>query len=48
MIILELKALFLAIKAFHSHLQNKRVLVASDNATVASYLKKQGGGEPAP
>ena len=41
--ILELKAVFLAITSFHTHLMNKRVLVASDNATVVSYLNKQGG-----
>ena len=40
--ILELKAVFLAIKAFQTHLLNKRVLVASDNATVVSYLNKRG------
>ena len=41
--ILELKAVFLAIKSFQTHLLNKRVLVASDNATVVFYLNKQGG-----
>ena len=41
--ILELKAVFLAIRSFQTHLMNKRVLVASDNATVVSYLNKQGG-----
>ena len=40
--ILELKAVFLA-KAFQTCLQNKRVLVTSDNATVVSYLNKQRG-----
>ena len=30
-------------KVFQTHLMNKRVLVASDNATVVSYLNKQGG-----
>ena len=40
--VLELKAVFLAIRSFQSHLVNKRVLVASDNATVVSYLNKQG------
>ena len=39
--ILELKAVFLAMKTFQMHLQNKRVLVLSDNATVVSYLNKQ-------
>ena len=41
--IMELKALFLAIRSFQIHLMNKRVLVASDSATVVSYLNKQGG-----
>ena len=41
--ILELKAVFLAIRSFQTHLMNKRVLVASDYATVVSYLNKQGG-----
>ena len=38
--VLELKTVFLAIKAFLTHLQNKRVLIASDNATVVMYLNK--------
>ena len=42
--ILELKAEFLAIRSFQTHLLNQRVLVASDNATVVAYLNKQGGG----
>ena len=33
----ELKALFLVIRSFQSHLENKGVLVASDNATVLSF-----------
>ena len=41
--ILELKAVFLAIRSFQTHLMNKRVLVASDYATIVSYLNKQGG-----
>ena len=41
--ILELKAVFLAINSFQTHLLNMRVLVVSDNATVVSYLNKQGG-----
>ena len=41
--VLELKAVFLAIRSFQSHLLNKRVLGASDNVTVVSYLNKQGG-----
>ena len=43
--ILELKAEFLAIRSFQTHLLNQRVLVASDNATVVAYLNKQGGGD---
>ena len=39
-----LKAVCLALKALQSDLQNKRVLFASNNATVVSYLNKQGGG----
>ena len=38
----KLKVVLLAIKSFQTHLVNKRVLVASDNATVVSYLNKQG------
>ena len=38
----ELKAVFFAIKSCQTHLQNKRVLVASDNATIVSYLNKEG------
>ena len=41
--VLELKAVVLAIRSFQTHLMNKRVLVASDIATVVSYLNKQGG-----
>ena len=41
--ILELKAVFLAIRSFQTHLVSKRALVASDNATAVSYLNKQGG-----
>ena len=41
--ILELKAVFLAIRSFQSHLLKKKVLVASDNSTVVAYLNKQGG-----
>ena len=39
--ILELKAVFLPIRSFQTRVMNKRVLVASDNATVVSYLNKQ-------
>ena len=41
--VLELKAVYLAIRSFQSHLMIKKVLVASDNATVVSYLNKQAG-----
>ena len=41
--ILELKAVISAIRSFQTHLMDKRVLVASGNATVVSYLNKQGG-----
>ena len=42
--IVEWKTLFLAIKSFQTYLLNKRVLVASGNATVVSYLNKRGVG----
>ena len=41
--ILELKAVFLALKSFQNKILDKRVLIATDNATVVSYLNKQGG-----
>ena len=41
--VLELKAVFLALKNFQDFIQNKRLLIATDNATVVSYLNKQGG-----
>ena len=41
--VLELKAVFRALKSFQNSVQNKRILIASDNATVVSYLNKQGG-----
>ena len=41
--VLELKAVFLALKSFQNKILNKRILIASDNATVVSYLNKQGG-----
>ena len=44
--IFELKAVFLAMSSFQKHLVNKRVIVASDNATVVSYLNKLGGRTP--
>ena len=41
--VLELKAVFLTLKSFQNTIQNKRILIATDNATVISYLNKQGG-----
>ena len=41
--VLELKAVFLALKSFQNKILDKRVLIATDNATVVSYLNKQGG-----
>ena len=41
--VLELKAVFLALKSFQNQILNKRILIATDNATVISYLNKQGG-----
>ena len=41
--VLELKAVFLALKSFQNRILDKRVLIATDNATVVSYLNKQGG-----
>ena len=41
--VLELKAVFLALKSFQNKILNKRILIATDNATVVSYLNKQGG-----
>ena len=35
--------MFLALKSFQNTIQNKRILIATDNATVVSYLNKQGG-----
>lgn len=40
---LELKAVQLALKTFLQHVKNKSVLVRTDNATVVSYINKQGG-----
>ena len=41
--VLELKVVFLALKSFQNQILNKRILIATDNATVVSYLNKQGG-----
>ena len=40
--ILELKAVFLALKHFQGQLRQKIVLVSSDNSTVFSYINKEG------
>ena len=41
--VLELKAVFLALKGLKEHLECQRVLICSDNSTVVSYLNKEGG-----
>ena len=41
--VLELKALFLALRHFKDQCQDQTVLVASDNSTVVAYINKQGG-----
>ena len=41
--ILELKAVYLALKHFCQAIQGQTVLIASDNSTVVSYLNKEGG-----
>ena len=41
--ILELKAVFLALKEFQDLSPDKIVLVATDNTTVVSYINKEGG-----
>ena len=40
---LELRAVFLALQHFQSHIYNSCVMVASDNSSVVAYLKKQRG-----
>ena len=45
---LELKAVFLALKEFQDLCLNKIVLVATDNTTVVSYIKKEGGKRSGP
>ena len=42
---LELKAVFLALKAFQDLCSNNIVLVATDNTTVAAYINKRRGDE---
>ena len=41
--ILEMKAILLALKQCHQYVANLTVLIATDNSSVVSYLKKQGG-----
>ena len=41
--LLELKAVFLALKSFELLCRNQIVLIATDNTTVVSYISKQGG-----
>ena len=41
--LLELKAVFLALKEFQNLCCNKTVLVATDNTTVVAYIDKEGG-----
>ena len=40
--LLELKAVFLALKEFQDLCSNKIVLVATDNTTIGSYINKEG------
>ena len=41
--VMELKAVFLALKGLQERLQGQRVLICSDNSTVVSYLNKEVG-----
>ena len=41
--ILEMKAVLLALQKFLPLVENKRVLISSDNTSVVSYINKQGG-----
>ena len=41
--VLELKAVFLALRHFKDQSQDQTVLVATDNSTVVAYINKQGG-----
>ena len=45
---LEMMAVFLGLKHFLKHLENKVVLVKTDNTTVMCYINKQGGGDSIP
>ena len=40
--VLELKAVFLALRHFKDQCQDQTVLVATDNSTVVAYINKQG------
>lgn len=41
--LLEMQAVWNALKTFQASLQNRKVLVRCDNATVVAYINKQGG-----
>ena len=41
--VLEMRAVLEAIYAFQSHIQDKSIVLASDNSTVLAYLRKEGG-----
>ena len=41
--VLELKAVYLALRSFKDQCQNQTMLVATDNSTVVAYINKQGG-----
>ena len=41
--VLELKAVFLALRHFKDQCQDQTVLLATDNSTVVAYINKQGG-----
>ena len=43
-ILLEMKAVFLSLRALASPLQKQTFCIAADNSTVVAYLKNQGGG----
>ena len=41
--VLEMKAILLALKQCHQHVNNTTVMIATDNSSVVAYLRKQGG-----
>ena len=41
--VLEMKAILLALKQCHQHLNNTTVMIATDNSSVVAYLRKHGG-----